>query len=329
MRPAASLAGWLVALAARRWPRDLAEDLEREWYAELDVLRDRPGRMLAFAASLAVSPTAEGPTWHDRARAATTPVAVTLLAAALFNGVQLAKHHLGPWAAGAALAVAVAVMAATSRRPTPGRVVLLGFSLYAFLLAGNAVAVMPFMGWRDVGPAIAVWTVLTALTLWAASSRVMAAVGTLVAIDLAVAAGCLHAAASLGVPASSAGLGLPLSFLPGGAMESVPPLLVGNAAAMAGPMALCSAYVLAGLLRRPASVRPGLVPVGGTAAGVTAALAAVAAGELLRRSAPSVERLADNSAVFGFGFLAHSGGLAATALLVGVLVAYRRPAEQG
>ncbi|MEV8509416.1 hypothetical protein AB0368_31920 [Actinoplanes sp. NPDC051475] len=336
MRPAASLARRLVALAARRWPRDLAEDLEREWYAELNVLRDRPGRMLAFAASLAVSPTADGPTWHDRARAAATPVAVTLLAAALFNGVQLAKHHLGPWAAAGALAVAVAVMAVTSRRPTPGRVVLLGFSLYAFLLAGNTVAVMPFMGWRDVGPAIAVWTVLTALTLRAASSRVVAAVGTLAALDLAVAAGCLHAAATLGVPASSAGLWLPLSFLPGGAMESVPTLLVGNAAAMAGPMALCSAYVLVGLLRPPAIGRtrvglavPRLVRVGSTAAGITAALATVAAGELLRRSAPSVERLADNSAVFGFGFLAHSGALAATALLVAMLVAYRRPAEQG
>ncbi|MFI7598974.1 hypothetical protein [Actinoplanes sp. NPDC049681] len=321
---AATLARWLVALAARRWPADLAAGLEREWSAELDVLRDRPARMLTFAASLAISPTADGPSWRDRARATATPIAVTLLAAALFNGVQSAKHHLGAPGAAGALTAAVAIMAVTSRRPTAGRVIRMGASLWAFLMAGNAVAVMPFMGWRDVGPAVVVWTVLTALALRLTRSRVVAVVGTLAALDLAVAAGSLHAATTFGAPAASAPLWLPLALLPGGTTRFLPPLLVGNAAAMAGPMALCSAYVLAGLLRRPGTRH---VAVAGTAAGVAAAIGTVTAGELLRRSSPSVERLADNSAVFGFGFLTHPAALAATALIVALLAAYRRPAE--
>ncbi|RKN51332.1 hypothetical protein D7223_04115 [Micromonospora endolithica] len=45
----------LLALARRRWPVDLRDDLHREWTAELHVLADRRQRvaMLLFAASLA------------------------------------------------------------------------------------------------------------------------------------------------------------------------------------------------------------------------------------------------------------------------------------
>ena len=329
MSLAARLARRLIAVAARRWPPEFAADLEREWSAELDALRGQPRRMLTFAASLAVSPAVDAPPWRERGRAVATPVALTLLAAALFNGVQLAKHHLGPVAAITTLGAAVAVMAAAGRRCTPGRIVLLGAALYAFLLAGNQVAVMPFMGWRDVGPAVAAWTAMTAVTVRFASHRLVAVAGILIAVDVAVAAGSLHAAGSLGVPASSAPLWLPLALLPGGAAGSASPALIGNAAAMAGPLTLCSAYVLAGLLRTRA---PRPLRLAGTPAGVTAALLTVAAAEVLRHSGPTgattAHRLAENSAVFGFGFLSHPAGLAVSALLVALLAAYREPAHR-
>lgn len=324
MSLAARLARRLLALAARRWPRELAADLEREWSAELETLRGQPGRMLTFAVSLAICPAVDGPTWQERSRSVAAPVALTLLAAALFNGVQLAKHHLGPPAAIATLGAALTVMAAAGRRCTPGRIVLLGAALYAFLLAGNQVAVMPFMGWRDIAPAVAAWTVLTALTVRFARHRLVAVAGTLITLEVAVAAGSLHAAGSLGVSVSSAPLWLPLALLPGGAGS----VLIGNAAAMAGPLTLCSAYVLAGLLRG-ADPRPLRLP--GIPVGVAAALLAVAVGEMLRRSGPTGEtalhRLTENSAVFGFGFLSHPAGIAASALLVALLAAYRQPAR--
>ena len=325
MSVAARLARRLVALAARRWPRELAADLEREWSAELETLSGRPSRMLAFAVSLAVSPAVDGPAWQERARSVAAPVALTLLAAALFNGVHLAKHHFGPPAAIATLGAALAVMALAGRRCTPGRIVLLGAALYAFLLAGNRVAVMPFMGWRDVGPAVVAWTALTAVTVRFAGRRLIAVAGTLIALEVAVAAGSLHAADSLGVPLSSAPLWLPLALMPGGTAW---PVLIGNAAAMAGPLTLCSAYVLAGLVRR---TEPRPLRLDGIPAGVAAALLAVAVGEVLRRSSPTMEttlhRLAENSAVFGFGFLSHPAGIAASALLVALLAAYRQPAH--
>ena len=57
----------LVRRAARRWPSDVAESLLREWRAELATLQTQPQigsaatawRQLAFALSLACSPTAE------------------------------------------------------------------------------------------------------------------------------------------------------------------------------------------------------------------------------------------------------------------------------
>ncbi|MFI5936915.1 hypothetical protein [Actinoplanes sp. NPDC051494] len=306
-----SPAALLVRLAARRWPADLAPDLEREWLAELDSLRGGPLRQLAFAGSLAVSPTVDGPTWPDRARTAAAPVVLTLLAAALFNGVRLAGHQVGPVAAAAALVVAVVAMARPGRRTTPGGVVMIGACVYAFLLAGNPVAVMPFMGWRDIGPALAVWTLGTALVA-RSRSRLVAVTGTLLTLDLAVAAGSLHAAATLGADVVEAPLWLPRALLPG----TDPPVLISNAAAMAGVLTLASVSVLAGLLRRGPARR---LPIGRIPAGVTTALAGVAVGEALRRAPRAVD------AGFGFGFLTHPAGLAATVLVIALAVAYRSP----
>ena len=79
-------------------------------------------------------------------------VALTLLAAALFNAAHLAQGRFGAAAGVVALAAAAAVMVAVAGRSTIRGVVLLGAAGYAFLLAGNQVAVMPFMGWIDIGP---------------------------------------------------------------------------------------------------------------------------------------------------------------------------------
>ncbi|AGL14926.1 hypothetical protein [Actinoplanes sp. N902-109] len=301
----------LIMLAARRWPADLAADLEREWLAELSVLRGKPLRRLSFAASLAASPAIDGPTWEDRARSLATPVVLTLIAAALFNGVRLAQQHGGQMVAAVAFALALAAMGWAGRRTTPGGVVMLGACVWAFLLAGNPVAVMPFMGWRDIGPALATWTVVMALV--ARSRSALAAVaGTLVALDLAVVAGSVHGALSLGVPFWAAPLWLPQTFLP----SAGHPVLIGNAAAIVGVLLFVSAYVLSGALRRKTArpPQPGRLP-----AGLAAAVASVAVGEVLRRSPRAID------AVFGFGFLSHPAGLAATALVIALAAAYRPP----
>lgn len=377
MRAAGRLARTLVTAAARRWPADLRDELAREWHAELAALG--PGwRGLAFAASLAAAPAveeegAEPTSWARRgagwARALSVPAALTLLAAALINGAHLAQGRFGPAAGGAALLGAAAVMAALAGRATVGRVLLLGAAGYAFLLAGNQVAVMPFMGWPDLGPAVLAWTILTAATvrlstrLRAAGRGLLAGVaavgGAVIALDVAAAAGSLHAAAVLGVSPASAPAWFPLALLPGGgtgfgayfadgtaafgSLRQTGPafhaseVLLGNASAMIGPLALCSVTVVAGLLRRPSWSATGWTPAtpaaarprdaaGIAALGVVAGLGGLAVAELLRRSGGAAEltlhRLVDNSAVFGFGFLAHPAGRIAVALLIGLLVAH-------
>ena len=370
MRAADRLARSMVTAAARRWPADLREELAREWHAELDSLGPS-WRGLTFAASLAASPAVEEAdeepaTWSQRcagwARALSVPAALTLLAAALFNAVHLAQGRFGALAGGVVLAAAAAAMAAVGGRATTRRVVLLGAAGYAFLLAGNQVAVMPFMGWIDVGPAVLAWTILTAATI-RLSTRLLAAGrdllaglaavgGAVLALDVAAAAGSLHAAAVLGVSAASAPSWFPLALLPGGVADFGPyfadgtaafgslrqagpafhasDVLLGNASAMIGPLALCSVAVAAGLMRRrspriPAAVRSGDA-AGKVALGVVAGLGGLAIGEVLRRSGGAAEltlhRLVDNSAVFGFGFLAHPAGRMAVALLIGLLVTH-------
>jgi hypothetical protein len=328
MNPIDRLAEWCVARAARRWPEDLSETLCREWRAELVALRTEPGlgpmvrsrRAIAFAASLACSPAVEAegepiPTWRDRlagvGRASTAlagAAGVTLLAAALFNGVHDAYHGLsrhvsapvGIAADVALVAAAVAVMAwvgvvagRRGRWPAGARsaaryVLPFGLTMFAFLLSGNEIAIMPFMGWIDVAPAVAVWTVLTTLTLGlatrvAASGRrrlglSAATVGTVVALECAAALGSLHAATTLRLGLGSAPAWFPLALLPGGtagfgrlpadaaaalggraqpgAATHASDILLGNASAMVGPLLLCSAFVVAYAMR----VTGGAVP---------------------------------------------------------------------
>jgi hypothetical protein len=324
-----------VTLAARRWPPELAADLRAEWLAELHALRaeGRRWRMLAFAASLAVSPAVDEPGWRDRlaglGRTAVVAAGATVLAAALSNGV----HALGD----ALLPVAVAVMAVAGRRARIGPLAatpLLGLAMFGFLMAGNEVAVMPFMGIADVAPAIVTWTALTLVT--ARLRRGLAVVaGGLVTLQAATVAGAWHAAGVLGVGPGWAPAWFPLTLLPGGTVHFGPLLsgdrygpahasdvLLGNATAMTVPLLLATVFVLAGT--RATTNRPAAPSRADIPAGVAAALAALAFCAVMRRSAEPVEatlhRMLDHSAVFGFGFAAHPAGQALVALLTALLV---------
>ncbi|HEV7961640.1 MAG TPA: hypothetical protein VGP57_03780 [Actinoplanes sp.] len=296
----------MVDTAARRWPDELSEVMADEWRGELEALRVEPGlrpgarawRTLAFAGSIVLSPAVEAEgeepaSWFDRpSRSLAGSAGLTLLAAALFNGVHVAQHEfadrlppvLGAVAAAVLLAVAAVVMVAIgahSRAHAVWRTVLLGAGMFVFMLAGNRVAVMPFMGWADIAPAIVVWTTLSAATVVAVSRIAAAARGRLallvglagsaIALDLGTVAGSLHAAVSLDVGFGSAPLWFPLALLPGGtaafgtyfadgsaafgSLQASGPafhaseILLGNASAMAGPMILCSAFLLALALR--------------------------------------------------------------------------------
>jgi hypothetical protein len=198
---------------------------------------------------------------------------------------------------------------------------------------------MPYMGWADILPAVAVWTMGTLIS--ARLRRLPAIAGTLITLELATIAGSLHAAISLGIDLRSAAAWFPLSLAPGGAVTFGPAfpgyqaseLLLGNASAMAGPMLLCSIFVLArsvparSALARPALARPAEsrtrrvtfeIPLG-----VGATLAAQTACEMFRRLPPAVapDRLIDNTGVFGFGFAAHLPGQILIALIAGLLAA--------
>ena len=292
------LARLLLRVAVRRWPADLADVLRPEWEAELATLHGR--RMLTFAGSLALSPAVDEPPRREQAVVA---AGVTVLAAALFNGVHASGNPLF-------LLPAAAVMAVAGTRITRPPVVLVGLALFAFLFAGNAVAVMPFMGFADIAPAVVTWVVLTGLVVrylrsWAAIA------GGLIAVDLAVAAGSWHAAEVLGLSVWSAPTWFPLAFRGDG-------LLLANAAAMAGPMLLCSVLLVAATMHR-SSPRP-VAPRVGILAGIGAALAGIGFCEWMSRSAPAPHHLLDNSFVFGFGFAVHPAGRAVVALLIALLV---------
>ncbi len=317
-----------VTAAARRWPADIAGTLHAEWLAELAALRGRPWRMLTFAAGLALSPAVDEPGWRDRlaglGRAAAVAAGATVLAAGLSNGVHVLGDGL--------LVAAVAVTAVAGRRAGIRPVVLtplLGLAMFAFLMAGNEVPVMPFMGVADVGPAVVTWTVLMLLTVRLRHGLAVAAggLGTLVA---ATAAGSWHAAGVLGAGHGSAPAWFALTLLPGGTARFGPvshgtyasEVLLGNAAAMTVPMLLATVFVLAG--RRPVAYRVAARPRVTIPAGVAAALAGLAFCELMRRSAGPVEatlqRVVDSSAAFGFGFAAHPAGRALVALAAALLV---------
>jgi hypothetical protein len=367
------LARWLVARAARRWPDDLAGLMAAEWQAELATLATQPAarpalravRMLRFALSLAVSPAVEpdGATAVSRlegwARSLAAAVGVTLLAAALFNGVHVVKHVAGAGPGLVALLGAALLMAAVavrSRAPVLLRTVAVGAALFAFLLAGNRIAVMPFMGWADILPAVLTWTAGMASTAYVIARRkrssLVAVAGGLATLEVATVAGGLHAADTLGVSLGTAVAWFPLALLPGGTVTFGPAfpggvhaseLLLGNASAMAGPMLLAAVFVLTlahrrrtalPALARPAPsrrrVRPGSWASRridlGVPLGVAAAVAALVAAELLRRVPDgaigvTLHRLIDNSTVFGFGFVEHTPGRILLALVAGLLAA--------
>jgi hypothetical protein len=250
-------------------------------------------------------------------------------------------------------------------------------ALYAFLLAGNQVAVMPFMGWPDLAPAVVGWAALMAVAVRVAIrvrragrpmwTAVTGATGVLVAVDGATVLGSLHAAAVLGIGAGSAPAWFPLALMPGGTVRfgpvvAGPPLgppvsslhgsdvLLGNASAMVGPLLLCSALLMAYTLRAVATVRAGVVAagvaepgtppvvvtsgwsqVGPRVAASVAVVAAVAVGAALSAVTPDpgavFARIADNSAVFGFGFATTPFGRAVLILIIGVCLA--GPARRG
>jgi hypothetical protein len=222
-------------------------------------------------------------------RAASTAAGVTLLGAALFNGVHVLGHP-------GLLIAAAAVMAAVGSRVRLPGVTLVGLALFGFLLAGNEVAVMPFMGVLDIAPAVVIWTLGSALSL-KAGRRLIAAAGSLVTLALATIAGSWHGAQVLGTS--------PVPF-------TGPDPLPVNAAAMAGPMLLCSVFVVTSALRHP---RPGAAPASARiTAGSGAALGSLAFCEWMSRTPH------DLLEAFGFGFAAHPVGSAAVALLIALLI---------
>ncbi|MFF5076905.1 hypothetical protein ACFY36_07625 [Actinoplanes sp. NPDC000266] len=389
-----------VAIAARRWPKDLADEMRDTWLAELAAL-EGPGRArkrLVFVASLLVSPAVDEASWRERGeafgRAAMVAGGVTLLAAASANAIRsggealLLLGVLTFAAIGARLqarasrsepstpddrfgstapdggpqsAASGGGSAASGRGPGLAAVVgLLGVAMFGFLVAGNQVAVMPFMGVRDVAPSVAVWTVGTAVVvrlvqrLAAAGQRGravwLAAGGGLITLDMAVAAGSLHAAASVGVSAWSTPAWFPLALLPGGTVSFGPhfadgaaafgslqaygpafhasEILLANAAVMAGPLLLISAFTAAAALRTaPTPQSTDSRASSGWRqflTGSAAAIAAIALCPLLADHGGDAEatlrRMLDNSTEFGFGFAAHPAGQGAIALLAALLV---------
>jgi hypothetical protein len=332
------VAGRLLEQAARRWPGDMA----REWRAELAMMRDEPAiRRLRFAVSLAVSPVDAVPRAEAWARSLAGAAGVTLLAGMLVNAVHVVQHRAG---GGAAAGVWVAAgllvwrLARRSRASVLARTAAIGVALFGFLLAGNRVAVMPYMGWRDVVPAVLVWSLLTGFFAYAvgrARSVALAVLGGFITVDLAAIAGSARAASGLGVGPASAPAWFPLALLPGGTVTFGPPhaseLLLANASAMIGPMVLCSVFVLTRALGPDVPEEVSARTLAGVDArtvwGVAAAIAALAAGEVFRRMPPGAfpatwHRLLDNSAVFGFGFLAGTPGRVVTAVVAGLIATH-------
>jgi hypothetical protein len=353
------LTTFLVTHAARRWPGDMA----REWQAELAAMRDEPPvKRLTFAVSLAMSPLDLAadpmPRIEAWARSLAGAAGVTLLAAALVNAAHVAQHRAGVAAAAAIwllAALLIAQIARRSRAPVVARALTVGAALFGFLLAGNRVAVMPFMGWRDILPAVLTWTFCTTLLAYAVShvirrppALLLAVLGAVVTLDLTAIAGSLRAATALGIDPACAPSWFPLAMLPGGTVTFGAPVaavglpgfhtsevLLANASAMLGPMLLCSVYILTRALGSPAagefSVRTisfSRVRVDSrTVWGAGAAVAALTAAEAFRRTPPGSfeatwHRLLDNSAVFGFGFLADTSGRVVTALMAGLIATH-------
>ncbi|MEV4514440.1 hypothetical protein AB0K00_36445 [Dactylosporangium sp. NPDC049525] len=118
----ARLARLLLAIAARRWPADLREEMRLEWAAEVHALaaRRRHWRMLRFAASLAATRPAVRPFSFATAAAKTAAVArLVLLMPLVTMAVALLGAVLGPLSVvGALVMVAVGHRFTIRRAPT-------------------------------------------------------------------------------------------------------------------------------------------------------------------------------------------------------------------
>ncbi|MET7671151.1 hypothetical protein [Micromonospora luteifusca] len=212
----------LLAMAARRWPVDVRDDLRREWTAELHVLAEsgRRTKMVGFAASLAVSRAGAPIVDRNLMRGQVGRTAAALLLSpiacvGIVIGSASAMYRMQVWLTGAnwsdqattliwtattvALAVLLAVFAARWARRTaldgPLRIAL------GVVLPIGAVAVpllyviYPDDVARGV-PGLLLWLAGLTLALWAAASlatrnRLRAAwwvgvLGALAAADLAV-----------------------------------------------------------------------------------------------------------------------------------------------
>ncbi|SCE99476.1 hypothetical protein GA0070607_4124 [Micromonospora coriariae] len=212
----------LLAMAARRWPADIRDDLRREWTAELHVLAasGRRTKMVGFAMSLAVSragaPLVDRTVLHRRARRTAAALLLSPLASVGIVVVTgLALHPIQRWLMGmiwsdrtqkqiwtvliVGLAVLLAVFAARWARHTalhgPLRIAL-GVVLP---IGAAAVPLLYVIYPNDVArvvPGLLLWLAGLTLALWAAASlaareQVRAAwwvgvLGALVAADLAV-----------------------------------------------------------------------------------------------------------------------------------------------
>jgi hypothetical protein len=304
------LAEAAITLAARRWPPRMRD----EWLAEMAAMSGERER-LAFAAGLLVSPSADG------MRGGTVAVAggVTLLAAALANAVHATSQPMMIAAAGVMVLAGMRL-----RMSAPAAVALLGPALFAFLLIGNDIAVMPFMGLVDVGPAAAVWTAGMLATVRFLDKPVALLAGALGTMSAATAAGSVHAAAELGVSFWSAPAWFPLALLPPSPSAGIPGVLLGNATAMTAPMLLCAVFVVALAVRAPAAPDAALrSPRWRVPAALVAAPLAVVVCQVTTAAGTDVsttmQRLLDHSAVFGFGFAGGVPGQAAVALIAAVL----------
>lgn len=262
--------------------------------------------------------------------------------------MHVVEHRSGA-AAGFVLAAAVLAMAAIGYHvggPAVAMTGWMGAAMFAFLMAGNAIAVMPFMGWRDVLPGVVVWTVTTVVAVRVARRRrVPGVLIGLAGLEVAAIAGSLHAAAVVKVGLATAPGWFPLALLPGGVASFGPyfadghgafgalhasgrafhasDILLGNASAMVGPMLLCSVFMLAMAVRRAPFPVPARRYNLHLPLGVAATVAVLAVGEWSGRSGVdtghTLPQLIDNSYVFGFGFLTGMPGRIAVALVAGVL----------
>ncbi|MEV1316599.1 hypothetical protein AB0J14_11010 [Micromonospora arborensis] len=212
----------LLALAARRWPADVRDDLRREWAAELHVLAETGSwtKMLGYAVSLAVSragaPLVDRRLMHQRARRTAAALLLSPIACVgIVVGGAAALFRMQVWQTGAnwsdqaltllwtattvALAVLLAVLAARWARHTaldgPLRIAL-GVMLPIGAVAVPLLYVIYPEDLPRAVPGLLLWLAGLALALWAAASlaardRLRAAwwvgvLGALAAADLAV-----------------------------------------------------------------------------------------------------------------------------------------------